>query len=258
MPSAASHHCTNPYRSHGHEPPTTAAGKHRVIYQGWVTVEQLGGPRLLNSMVHAKAIVEAGELPARPHESAALAALGVRQYFWTSSVTTRSAGVKQEAGTSITTELKPDEYAEVTEDVARAAGKPVKRKAPPKEKVELSQEELDLKAAVAARGTMLRKLKVLLDRAATEADNSPCVKLAEKGYPEAMVEFWSSKVVAFKAEVTLVQQLYVREATKVACKATSLASVADATLELDGAVQQLDKTLKAFKAGPARQIARLA
>ena len=54
------------------------------------------------------------------------------------------------------------------------------------------------------------------------------------------------------------QQLYVREATKVAGKATSLVSVADATQELDGGVQQLDKALKAFKAGPARDIARLA
>ena len=108
----------------------------------WVTLEQLAGSSFLNNMEHAKATI--ATLNSRPHEIAALAAEGILQYEYTSSVTTHKKIKETSTETRAKVELTDNQYGEVTADLTAAEDdgkKGVKRKAQQKERPVLSAEE---------------------------------------------------------------------------------------------------------------------
>ena len=118
---------------------TVRMGEDNVV---WVTLEQLAGSSFLNSMEHAKASI--ATFPSRPHEIAGLAAEGVLQYEYTSSVTTHRKIKEQSTETRASVELTDNQYGEVTADLTAAEDdgkKGVKRKAQQRERPVLSEEE---------------------------------------------------------------------------------------------------------------------
>ena len=108
----------------------------------WDTLQQLAGSSFLNNMEHAKATI--ATLNSRPHEIAGLAAEGILQYEYASSVTTHRKIKETSTETRAKVELTDNQYGEVTADLTHAEDdgkKGVKRKAQPKERPALSPEE---------------------------------------------------------------------------------------------------------------------
>ena len=64
----------------------------------WVTQAMLGGPKYMNSDLHAEIVVNAGVLEWRKHEVECLADKGVLQYKWNESVVEKLIGKREEAG----------------------------------------------------------------------------------------------------------------------------------------------------------------
>ena len=81
--------------------------------EGWITKEELSGPKFLNSKAHAEILIENRELPEREHEIPSLARAGVKQYYYSTKATKKTTGERTEAGTTGDIELKAQEYTEV-------------------------------------------------------------------------------------------------------------------------------------------------
>lgn len=222
----------------------------------WVTLEMLKGPSFLNSEEHARIAIK--DLDSRPHELAALAEEGVKQYKFSWSVLRRSSGVKDEAGTSAHAELTEKEFADVSTDMAKNFSKPVKRKAVAVKEPE-SEEVKRLKTAKNLRGTALRKCKALIDRSASECGNTEreLEKMKLKGYPDTMMEWFMAKIGEFKAHLNVAQKVYAEEATRV--QVNPDADYLEASRkEVDNTTQTLENKFKSFKESVASDIKKLA
>ena len=224
----------------------------------WLTEEQLGSASYLNSVSQASQIVKVGELESRPHELACLAQAGIKQYKYTTSVVRRENGLREEAGTSAKAELNDNEYEEVTKEMKQGFGKPVKRRQP-KQKEPESDEQKKLKSATQLRASNIRKCKVMMDKAATDAVacEGDLQKLVTKGYPGAMIDWFKNLVGEFKAEVEVARVRYAKEATRVEAGKPNCDEVEANTMEVDLTMHALDSKYKAFKEGVFTDVKKL-
>ena len=161
----------------------------------WMTEKQIAAA--MHSDDDAKLLCESGDLKSRPHEYPSLAASGMKQYYYTADEHTAEAGTKEESGVQAKAELSGQQFQEVKEDIACNFGKAgVTRKTSKPAKAPESEASKKLRAASATRASSLKKLKGLNDKIHCELEsalNDP-PKLVEKGYPEQMQTFLTSKV----------------------------------------------------------------
>ena len=135
----------------------------------WLTEEQLASPEWLNSVAHAKILVDSGDMTPRPHEWESLAKAGVHQHHFNWSLLNRRTGWKKTAGTLQEVELKPEEVKVVNDSiVSLEAGlaAPVRKKQKTKtaEKPQETEDHKQAKLSKAARTQSLRKLKITVDK----------------------------------------------------------------------------------------------
>ena len=183
----------------------------------WLSEEQMGGPMFLNSANHAGIIVKGKVLEERDHENPALAAAGVKQYYFSWSRINRSTGVRKEAGVRADAELTPEEYQETADQMAKQGLEPqVKKPKITHEKKVLSEEQKAEKTANVAKGAALRKLKAKLDKTLNDLDGyeQDAKKLPPKGFPQAITEFYLGKIQEQRNLYDPFQRVYAVEVVK--------------------------------------------
>ena len=136
----------------------------------------------------------------------------------------------------------------------------VKRKATSKPKTPDTADQKRFKAAVAMRGSVIRRCKQLMDRASVEAYNveKEIEKILPKGYPHAITEFFSEKVKEFQAVIASIQEKYAVEASRVDKMKPETVDVETSAASVDNMMQSLDQHFKRFKDGVANDIKKLA
>ncbi len=148
----------------------------------WVTQDMLAGPRFLSNANHAQVLVDSGELNSRKCRYAALAALGVMEYYITDELFVQLAGTRQEAGVSAETGITADQFQAVKDSMDKGVARPAKRAKTTKVPSLPDPEMAALKEANTRRTTSLRQLKRATD--ATENDVSSMLlgtpKMAKK------------------------------------------------------------------------------
>ena len=225
----------------------------------WLTQAQLESAAWLNSSAHAEALVESGELEERPHEYEVLARQNVKQFKFSHSLLSKITGHKQEAGTEAKAELTSKQYVEVTEDLSKSLGKPVKRKQPPKQKEPESEECKKLKATNQRRSSTLRKYKQQMDRAAGEVRKveADLQKLPSKGYPDAMTQWLHNKLEELKAVIQIAQQRYAKEVTTVLDYMPTHDDIEKSCNEMDQWQKDLGEAYQDFKDGAHADVRKL-
>lgn len=229
-----------------------------VATEGWVTLEELGGPQYLNSRYHAD--IMAKTLPERPHEVPELAAENVKQYYYVDKKKKRKTGYREEAGTSAKAELKASEYTGVKNDIVSSFEGGKKRKGTPKPRHEETPEEKRLKAANNGRTVACRKLKSVIDKTQNEINmqKGSLPKLADKGFPPEMTTFLEKKVDVFQALVTESQAVYVKEVVVAPELRVDCADrVESSTKETQESLAKLEEAFIAFKKGVSADIKHL-
>ena len=189
----------------------------KVADTNWVLQSVLEGPNYLNDKIAVQALIDAGELESRPCKYQSLAAKGYMEYKVTSEFLRLMKGKRQENGVSSMADLKAEEAAEVKDainateidtDLRKTTGKKVS-----KVKVEVPG-AAELKKANVKREACLRTLKrktdlVKQDLMKITAELIP--KLHVKGYPDSMVQFYTSHVNGVEEVVATAHSLYGKE-----------------------------------------------
>ena len=227
----------------------------------WATEEKLAGPTFYNCAKHAAVMTKSGELEERPHRNQALADAGVKEYKYTGDIVVRKkTGSHERNGVSLKTELNDQEYKDVVAKVGDGVQKGgVKRKLVEKKpRVEESQESKDLKRAQNLRSGTLRRCKTLLDKAALDASSlqDSYQKLADRGYPSAMREFYDKQVVVFQEQIKIHQKAFADEATQVETAPTA-ETVGAGNIRIEQIMKTLEAKHKIFKEKVVQDIRKL-
>ena len=205
----------------------------------------------LNSVELGTILVESGELPERASEFSVFANQGLKQYYFSVAKYRTSQGVRGENIVQAKAELLASEYSEVQGHMVKNLGKqPTKRKTGHTKDPDAPQKKLR-KEAVTKRQTVMRRLKLLIDRTSNELQHSEedVKKLGEKGYPEAMVLWCRSKITDMRAQMKPAQDLYASGATRVIDDSCSIDEITGGAAEMEFAMDSLDKKFKEYKTG---------
>ena len=186
----------------------------------------------------------------RPHEYAALAKAGIKQYQFSWSRLRKESGQREEAGTTATAELTGKEYSEVTSDLDRTFTKGTKRKPskPPREPE--PEEAKRLKSVAQQRANLVKKCKSLIDKCATEAASttSDLDRLKAKGYPAAMLDWLSNQIVDVQNAIATAQKSYGSEAMKVLdIKTEAMDAYTSSIALLNQVMKTLDDCYQGFR-----------
>lgn len=216
--------------------------------EAWITVDQLGGAQFLNNPQHADMVARSGELDERPHRFKCLADAGVKEYRMSQSVLKKLLGSKEEAGVEAECDLKTTEYEEVRASMAKGLGSKPK-KVVKKEKVA----DPDLKALRdmnSKKGAALRALKRQLDSVNVfmQKTMTDIPKLVDKGYPEPMTAFYTSKLQNVVDSLQVSKQLYAQEVMEPEeNNISSKEKVAETIKRVELQLQALEKVKKEFE-----------
>ena len=237
---------------------TAYIGNETLKEYRWLHESEIASEQFLNSKEMAAMLTKSGELESRPSEFPSLAAEGYKQYWFNVSRVRASHGWTQEAGTSLKSDLKEEEYKEVNAKILSESSGSGKRKTPTP-KVE-SEDAKRLKAAVSAKGVSTRKLKSLIDRIGNkiktqEKDDLP--RIVAKGYPAEMKDFLEKQVKDMRALVTSVNSVYLAEVQKTE-KDTDIDSVLSDSQLIDEAFEKLDAGVKLYEKKTSVDIKKLA
>ena len=226
----------------------------------WVTLEQLSGPTMMNSMAHAQLV--AADLESQPSRFPSLAAKGIMEYKMTTEVLRSISGTRGEAGVSATTELKSSEYTEVKASIDAGFGKAAPARRPK------AQERVDdplakeMKEALAKRSALLRQMKRNTDAYETQLASVEDVmipKLGAKGFPEAMMAFYRDKIAALGSATQKLKEAYAEHVVKKEDKDPSaLATVKADMKELDDLLATATKEKQLFDKTHGTDLKKLA
>ena len=182
----------------------------KTLADQWVLESELGGPRFLNSADHAKKIIESGDLQSRPSRFAALAAAGVCEYLLTTELVEYVKGLRKEAGVECSSDLKTDEYNYVLEGLDNSFDKPPRPVKKAKVTKPVEQWQKDLKDLNAKKGLAFRTLKKNMDTVESYVQSLAQImpKLEQKGYPQALQDFYSLKMASLKEVCEQAKRFY--------------------------------------------------
>ena len=218
----------------------------------WLTEAQLGSPVWLNDPAHAATMIKS--LLSRPHEDAGLAADDIKQYQYFQKQSVVEHGSKQTRGTSATAEMSEKDYAHVTDQLGKPRESTAAKRKPSKPAKEPETDENKrLKSATALRKATLGKCKAALDKCFQDAWASEALlpklftDLSEKGYPSTMADWFGERIVAFRLQVTTIQENYGQEAIKTLERTPTLESLHASTRAVDSLLQSADAAHKASK-----------
>ena len=218
----------------------------------WATREQLEGPRFYNSVEKVKILIDNCEFATRPSRFASLAALGHEEYRVTEDVLRQVNGTRNEHGVKATgAELTTDEYTEVKQSLENvvASGAPAVKRKTSKPQQPADPRIKELRDTNAKYAQSLRALKKAIDATDTHTTNvdSHIQKLAAKGFPAAMQEFYSGKVMAIRSEVDEAKRKYAELVLNAEEKDVSrVAEVLDSKRDLERVSKALVQSKTAF------------
>ena len=170
-------------------------------------------------------------------------------------------GVKQETKVECSTDLKSEEYEEVSKHmVSNQKQKPTKRKA---EKVNVVEDPAKKKRreVIGQRSAKLRAVKKLLDTVHNDlqtAENDVTAKMQAKGYPEAMTKWCLDKIQKAKESLWQSRQAkYNSEVTRTITDAISLPELEATAASWDQELQSLQAEWNTYKKEGGKEIAKL-
>ena len=214
----------------------------------------------LNDLILAKLLCDSGELQDRDSEFQALAAQGLKQYYYDAKKVKRSAGIKEENGVEAMSELKESEYVEVKEHMSSslASGKVLQKKRAPTKEPE-SEEKKRRRDASTQRATSLRKCKSLIDNALNDLTGieSEVPKLADKGYPVQMQEWCKAKITPMRDHIEKAQLVYNEEIVKVSSDLTSPEVMESNAKKVDTALSILEVAYSDWKKTTGAEVRKL-
>ena len=130
---------------------------------------QIASSAYINDPAAARLLCASGDLRERPSEWPASAAEEVNQYWLTTTVTTTSAGTKEENGVDAEAELKEQEFQDTRAHIQSNIDVPTQaQKKRPAAKAPMTEEKRIRRDALAARSSALRKFQALIDKTTSE------------------------------------------------------------------------------------------
>ena len=226
--------------------------------EAWITEEQMGGSKYLNSASHAKLVCDAKIFDVQDHEIEALAAAGVKQHRFSWSQLERTTGFRKEAGITATAELTPEEYAQMRDHMDQQRLEPQAKKAKTTTPKVLSEEEKQNRIANTAKSAGLRKLKQQIDKVATELDKreADAANLPKRGYPQELQIFYDGKIKEMRTKIEGHHNTYSEHVVKETKMETEEAKAL--ATELETSLTNLDTAAAEFNKNTGKNLKLLA